>query len=156
MDLLNPKEITLSVRGKDKTFVLSEIPAIPSREIAALYLPSALPKIGEYKTNEAMMYKMMAFVSVKMDQGPDQLLRNADLINNHTDFQTLAKLEWGMIEHNYGFFLRGTGSTFSEGIIRKAKPLILKMWMDLQAASSQKAAPVSTNSEQSTASGTPS
>jgi len=155
MDLLNPKEITLSVRGKDKTFILSEIPAIPSREIAALYLPSALPKIGEYKTNEAMMYKMMAYVSVKMDQGPDQLLRNADLINNHTDFQTLAKLEWGMIEHNYGFFLRGTGSTFSELIAQKVPQWTSKIVMALQAASSQKAAPASTNSGQSTASGTP-
>lgn len=157
MSLINPKEVTLTnKKGEKKTFILSEIPAWQSREIAALYLPSAMPKVGDYNTNAEMARKMLSFVSVKLPGGNEQPLTTEEMINNHTDFKTLAELEWGMIDHNYGFFLRGTVSTFSNDIAQKVPQWITRILTALQAQSLPKAPPLSMNSEPSTPSGTPS
>lgn len=145
LDKINPKEITVSSRtGAEKTYVIYEVPAIPSREIAAQYLPSAMPKVGDYKINEAMCYKLMKYVAVKTEELGEIRLTTEALINNHCDFKQLATLEAEAVMHNYGFFLQGTVSTFLETIIQKGQAMITKISTVSSVLSSQMAKPPST------------
>jgi hypothetical protein len=149
--LIDPKEITITSRlGKEKTYIISEIPAYDSREIAAKYLVSALPKIGDYPASEAMSQKMMKFVEVVTDGGQNLRLTTKELVQNHCDFKQLSTLEKEMVMHNYGFFLQGTVSTFFGDIIQKGRALISKTSTDFSGLSSPKEPQASTNSEPST------
>ncbi|KAF9396647.1 hypothetical protein CPC16_010966 [Podila verticillata] len=68
--LLEPKEITIkTMAGEDRTYILSKFPAIAGREIVSQYPISAVPKLGDYKINEALMLKIMGFVAVPADNG---------------------------------------------------------------------------------------
>lgn len=149
-DLLQPKEVTLtSIDGNTKTYFISKIPAIPAREIITQYPVTAIPKIGDYKTNEALMLKLMNFVGVEIGEKV-QRLSTKELINNHVeDFEVLMKLEGLMIDYNCSFFTKGTGLTFFALIEEKAKVWISKIVTVLQDQSLQKDAQPSTNSEQS-------
>jgi hypothetical protein len=148
--LIDPKEITITSRqGIEKTYIISEIPAMESREIAAQYLPSAMPKLGDYKVNEQMAYKLMKYVEVVTDGGNIRLITKA-LIENHADFKQQATLEKEMVMHNYGFFLQGTVLSFFGDIIQKGQTLISKISMASSAPSSAKEEQPSTNSEPST------
>lgn len=150
-DLIDPKEITITSRlGKEKTYIISEIPAYESREIAAKYLVSALPKIGDYPASEAMSQKMMKFVEVVTDGGTNQRLTTKELVQNHCDFKQLSTLEIEMVMHNYGFFLQGTVSTFFGDIIQKGQALISRILMASSAPSSAQEEQPLTNSEPST------
>ena len=139
--LLDTKPVTIKTKkGEDKTFVLSMFPAIAGREIITQYPTTAMPKIGDYKTNEALMMKVMSYVGVDIGGGNVLPLTTADLINNHTqDFETLMKLEWAMMEYNCSFFQNGGASTFFEVIARKLQALITQMPINLSQPSSPKA-----------------
>lgn len=144
-ELLSPKEIVLAnLEGEEKTFIISKIPAVPSREIAACYLPSALPKIGDYKLNEQMFFKMMKYVEV-ISGDANIRLTTPELINNHVDFRQASYLEKEMVMHNYGFFLQGTVSTFFEDFIKKGQALISKISTGSSELFSHQDGPHSTN-----------
>lgn len=145
--MIKPKDITItSMDGDNLNYTISRIPASHAREIVANYPVSAVPKIGDYKVNEAMMLKMLAYVSVVNDAGNAIALVNRTLIDNHVpDWETLAKIEMAMIEYNTSFFQNGKTSLFFEGIAAKAQALITKTLTDLLAQSSQKGEPPSTN-----------
>ncbi len=97
-----------------KTFVLHKFPATVGREILMQYPTSALPKVGDYKTNHALMLRIMAFVAVEREDGGEPIaLATETLINNHVDkTETLVKLEWAMIQYNFDFFTDGRSSQF--------------------------------------------
>ena len=144
-NLLQPKEYPVTITAEDGTvtnrvFVLSKFPAVAGREIVAQYPVSALPKVRDYKTNEAIMLRLMSFVAVITEAGATQRLQTRELVDNHVpDWETLAKLEVAMMEYNCSFFGNGQGSTFLSGLAQKAQALIIKTLMDLSAQSSQKA-----------------
>jgi len=140
-DLLEPKEVEFTTQGGEvKTFLLSKFPAIAGREIVAKYPLSAMPKLGDYAVNEETMLKLMAFVAVSLPTGPLRLSTRA-LVDNHVpDWETLARLEVGMMEYNCSFFGNGRASTFFEAIGQKAQALISKTLMDLSGQLSPKAA----------------
>lgn len=147
MNLLKPKPFLVTDQdGNDKEYILSKIPAVQAREIITQYPISAIPKLGDYKVNEAIMLKMMSYVAVNLDNGNVQPLKSMELINNHVpDAETLMRLEAAMIDYNCSFFTKGTGSNFSALIAEKAKPWIIKILTALQAQSSPPASPPSTN-----------
>lgn len=151
-DLLQPKEIEItSQSGEVKTYVLSKIPAIQAREIITQYPISAIPKLGDYKVNEAIMFKLMAYVGVQLEGGKALPLTTREMINNHVpDFEVLMRLEAAMIDYNCSFFTKGTGSTFLEIIVQKAQPWTLKILTALREQSSPKEGQPSKNSEPST------
>ena len=129
-DLIEPKEVKVKTQaGIEKTFFLSKIPAIPAREIVTQWPLTAMPKLGDYKSNEAIMQKMMAYVEALAPDGSTRIrLTTPDLINNHVpDWETLGRLEAGMMEYNVSFFGQGKSSLSLEAIIQKARPLILKI-----------------------------
>lgn len=144
--LNEPKELELTTQaGETKTFVLSKVPAVPMREIVAKYPVSNMPKIGDYGVSEETMLKLMAFVGVDIG-GQVVPLSTKALVNNHAgDWETLARLEWAMMEYNVSFFGKGLNSASFATMLEKARPLISQMLTALSARSSQTEKPPSTN-----------
>ena len=108
MDFLHPKEIIID----DKTFIISKFPAISGREIIASYPLTGLPKLGEYKANEAIMLKLMAYVGVMKNDVLVKLNSSALIDNQVGSWETLVKIEAAMLEYNCSFFQNGRVSTF--------------------------------------------
>lgn len=108
-DLLQPKEVQITTQAGDvRTYVISKPPAIAGRELATQYPTANVPKLGDYKTSEELMLKLMSFVAIIRPDGSYQRLSNRALVDNHVpDWETLAKLEVAMIEYNVSFFARG-------------------------------------------------
>ena len=133
---IDPKTFPLG----GKNYVLTKFPATVGREIITQYPMSALPKVGEYKTNHQLMLKVMSYVGVEVDGRPDpQMLSTEDLINNHVPkTEDLMRLEWAMIEYNFDFFADGRASGFLALVADRITPLISKTLMDLLGPSSGK------------------
>lgn len=139
MALLEPKDFTVTTQaGEERTYILSKFPAVAGREIIAKYPLSAMPKLGDYAVNEETMLKLMAYVAVPTDNG-ELPLKTRALVDNHVpDWETLARIEVGMMEYNCSFFGNGRASTFFAGIAQKAQALITKTLTDLSGQLSQK------------------
>lgn len=138
--LLEPKEITVETqKGENRAYILSKFPAVQGREIIAKYPLSAMPKLGDYAVNEETMLKLMAFVAVPRDSGEPLPLSTRALVDNHVpDWETLARIEFAMMEYNVSFFGNGKGSTFLEAITKKAQAFLSQTLMDLSGQSSRK------------------
>jgi hypothetical protein len=138
--MIEPKEVTVETqKGEKRAYVLSKFPAISGREIIAKYPLSAMPKLGDYAVNEETMLKLMAYVGVPRDQGEPLLLTTRGLVDNHVpDWETLARIEFAMMEYNVSFFANGKGSTFLEAIMAKAQAFLSKTLTDLSGQLSQK------------------
>lgn len=147
--LLEEKELILSdASGKERTFYISKFPAVAGREIVTKYPLSNIPKIGEYQQSEDVMLKLMSFVEGVMPNGQRIALTTRDLINNHVgDWETLARVEWAMLEYNTSFFGKGLSSGFLESIGQKAATWIIQTLMPLLAQSLQAAKQPSGNSK---------
>lgn len=136
MDLLEPQEFEIG----GKTFVLSKFPATVGREVMMTYVPSGMPKVGDYATNEQLMVKIMKYVGVRID-GRDEplMLTTRQLIDNHVpDGETLMKLEFAMASHNFSFFKNGQLQGILQLAATKATDTVSKILMDLLPALSQK------------------
>ncbi|MDL2313393.1 hypothetical protein LJC36_00255 [Desulfovibrio sp. OttesenSCG-928-C14] len=122
--LIQPKEVQIKcLDGSEKTFVVSKFPAVAGREIVTQYPLTALPKIGEYKSNEALMLKLMGYVAVPNQNNPDApiILSTRALVDNHVpDWEALARLELAVMDYNCSFFKNGRASTFFAGLGNKA------------------------------------
>lgn len=132
--MLDPQEL-------DGTkFVLSKFPATVGREIIMQYPTSALPKLGDYNTNEALMLKIMKYVGVTIDGRPAPLmLTTRELVDNHVaTAEDLLRLEWAMMNYNFSFFGNGKLSGILDRVMTQAVNLIQKTLTDLSAASQAK------------------
>ena len=118
--MLNPKDIEITDQeGKTRKFVISKFPAVQGREIICQYPLTAIPKIGEYKQNEEIMLKAIKFAGVRINDRI-QVLETQALVDNHTgDWETLIKLEQELMQYNCSFFLKGTISTFFQGLVEQ-------------------------------------
>ena len=134
--MLEPKEFEIA----GKTFVLSKFPATVGREIMMTYVPSGMPKVGDYATNEALMLKIMKYVGV-MVEGRDEplMLTTRQLVDNHIpDGETLMKLEFAMASHNFAFFNNGQLQGILQLAATKATDTVSKILTDLLPVLSQK------------------
>jgi hypothetical protein len=138
--MIQPKEIEVTTQaGVAKSFILTKFPAVQGREIVAKYPLSAVPKLGDYAVNEETMLKLMSFVGVPREGKEPLMLTTRALVDNHVvDWETLARLEMGMLEYNCSFFGNGKGSTFFEAITKKAQAFLSQTLTDLSAQSSQR------------------
>lgn len=137
-DLLEPKEMEFTLQnGTVKTFILSKFPAIQGREIVTQYPLTAAPKVGDYKSNEALMLKVLSFVAVKLPEREPLRLSTMELINNHVgDYETLLRIEYAMMEHNCSFFGNGALSGFLDSMGARVNTLISQMLTTLSQRSS--------------------
>lgn len=127
--MIEPKEIVID----DRVFILSKFPAVAGREIVTQYPLSGVPKLGEYKTNQEIMLKLMCYVSVPREAPALPLaLTSQALIDNHVgSWETLVKVEWAMMEYNCSFFRDGRASSFLAGIAQQFPAWLIKMWTAL-------------------------
>lgn len=124
--MLQPKQIEIN----GKKFVIHKFPAIEGREIICNYPLTSIPKVGEYKTNQEIMLKLMKYVSVPLND-ITVALSNHELVNQHAgDWETLMKLEAAVIEYNCSFFQNGLASTFLSGLAQKVPAWIIKTLTD--------------------------
>lgn len=133
--MIEPKDIEID----GKVYIISKFPATVGREIITKYISSSIPKIGDYKVNEEMMYKALNYVAIyhQGTQKPMQL-STPELINNHVkNWEILIKLEKEIIEYNCSFFLIGRISDLLKDCAQKAPVLISKMLTDLLVRLSQ-------------------
>lgn len=136
----------IEVQHEGKTFLLSKFPAVAGREIVSKYPLSGMPKLGDYKTNEETMLKLMSFVAIKLKDGIVLHLDSRDLIDNHIkSWETLARLEIEMLEYNVSFFQNGRISNFLTDIAPKLQAWISKTLTDSLAQLSQTEKQPSTN-----------
>jgi hypothetical protein len=112
--LRDPKEIKLD----GKTYVLSKFPCVAGREIVTQWPLSAIPRLGDYKINQELMYKIMCYVGVVVDGHKDALVLNTEsLVDNHVrDWEQLMLLEKEMMAYNCSFFQGGKISSFLEDL----------------------------------------
>lgn len=146
--MLEPKEVAIDLpNGTKKVYILSKFPAIAGREITTQYPTSAAPKIGDYKTNEELMLKLMCYVGVPVDGRPEpQMLVTSALVDNHVpDFETLLKIEWEMMKYNCSFFNNGKAFDFLGLLAEKSQALIASMLTAFLDQSSKKDMPPGTN-----------
>ncbi len=144
--MIEPKEIEID----GKTFIISKLPATAGREILGKYGLSSIPKIGDYKVNEEMMFKLLCYTAIKIkDSGTLIKLTTRELIDNHCHgeymTETLIKLEREMFSYNFSFFQKGRVSTFFQDIAQKIPELISKTLILFSQLSSQTEKPPSTN-----------
>jgi hypothetical protein len=146
MELLKPKEIHITDNDSvQRTYTISRMPFMVAREVGIQYGGSILPKVGDYKLNEAMMLKMMNYVAVQVN-GQELRLATPQLIDNHVpDLDTGLQLEWAMMEYNAGFFHKGTISDFFGDIVRKTLAKISETLTPSLDASSTQTKPPSTS-----------
>lgn len=139
--MIQPKDLPLTRQdGTQGAFVLTKFDAISGREIVANYPVSNLPKLGDYRASEAVMLKAVGFVGIRLEgRDEPQMLTTRELVNNHVrDWETLAKLEWAVLEYNCSFFGNGLTSVSFTEWLEKARPWISQM---LTALSEQSSAP---------------
>lgn len=123
MNLRDPKEITI-IDGEDKerTFILSKMPAVEGLEIMARYptslASSAIPKIGDWGVVQDLQDKIMKYVAVEVN-GRHMPLSTRALVDNHVgDWECLARLIKAEVEYNNSFFRNGTISNFLNEVVQ--------------------------------------
>lgn len=132
--MLNPKNVDIECQdGTFKTFTISKFPAIAGREIITQYPLTAMPKLGDYKTNEALMLKIMGYVEVPgPGDTPPVRLTTVALVNNHVpDYEALMRLEFALIEYNCSFFQNGKAATLLQRFVASSQQYLTKTLMDL-------------------------
>jgi hypothetical protein len=151
-DLLEPLEFEVATMAGDmRKYIISKFPAISGREIVSNYPLTALPKIGDYKSNEQTMLKLMSFVGVMMPNGVPLRLSTIELINNHVpDWETLARIEVAMLQYNTSFFGKGEVSSFFVSLTQKYLVSISPMLKGLLLSLSQTIKQASENSKKTT------
>lgn len=156
MPLLKPKEITVvDGDGISHNVIISRFPAVDGLEINLMYptslAVSAIPKIGDYKISKELMYRIMKYVAVKLNDDNIIELSTPQLIDNHMgDWEALVKTILAIMSYNNSFFRDGTAVDFLAGIVQKYKQSIIETLTASLAQSSPQDSPLSTNSEQST------
>lgn len=145
--MLEPKEIEVTHQdGKTGRFILSKFPAIAGREIIINYPVANIPKLQEYAASEEVMLKLMAHVQAIPESGNPINLTTRALIDNHVrDWETLARLEWQMLEYNCSFFGNGLNSDSLQALSQKAIQFFAQMLMGSLQQSSAAAKPPSKN-----------
>lgn len=129
--MIKPKNITIKdMDGENIDLIISRLPATVGREIIAKYPLSAVPKVGDYATNEETMLKMLSYVEVVSGENTIPLKTKA-LIDNHLhDAETLLKVEYEMLKYNTSFLGNGKLSDFVSEIKTKLPNIAQKMLMD--------------------------
>ncbi len=148
MIYIDPKTIEIEnpFDGTFKQYIVSKVPARKARKIFTQYLPSAMPKIGDYETNERLMDELMTYVQVISSDGTPLPLSTPALIDNHVpNFEMLIKLEAAMVSYNCSFFQNGKISHLFDGIAEKFPQWITKTLKVCLAQSSQTATAPSEN-----------
>lgn len=133
-DLIKPEDLKVkSLDGEEIHYIISRFPATVGREIITGYPTTAMPKMGDYKANEALMLKLMKHVAVVRDDQEIRLTTRA-LVDNHVpDFDVLARIEYATLNYNSNFFNIGKISKslgLFEGKVEQSITKILTLFLE--------------------------
>lgn len=153
--LIEPKEITIDYEGQELKFNIGKFPATVGREIISKYPVANMPKIGDYKTSEETMLKLMCYVERVYNENGNvrvQPLTNQALVDNHVpSWEVLVKLEAEVISYNCSFFKNGKVSDFLTKFKSLAEPKNIETLMVSLVKLYQAVEPHLKNSKQHTA-----
>lgn len=146
--MIEQKEIEID--GKE--FILKSFSPKIGRKIITQYPISAVPKIGDYETNEEIMMLIMQHVGVKTNAGVIIWLKTSELIDNHVpNWEILMKLEYAAMEFNCSFLADGKLSNTLSGMLESLPAWITKMLIQLSDSLSVREKPLSKKSKNITA-----
>ena len=145
MVMVKQKKIEIDTEDGVKTYILHKIPYMAGgREVCTQFIPTGLPKVGDYAKNEALALIIFAHVDVITDAGTPLRLSTKDLVGNHVpDFQTGVKIEKEMLEFNFGFFDTGKIYASLKNLAQQHQAKILPILMEFVGQLSQKEKPPS-------------
>jgi|ERR1043165_1266832 hypothetical protein len=133
-----------------KTFVLSKVPVIQMREVAAMYAIAFVKKLEDYEKNQAAMYKLLSYAGVEAG-GSLIMLSNEKLINSHVNsLKMLLELEIMMLDHSIPDFQLGRIWNSLKDTALSFHQKVTETLMALSAQLSMPAKPHSKSSEPST------
>ena len=158
MELIKPTEVTITDQdGTERRYRIGQIPYLSGgREVCSQYITSAMPKVGNYETNEALARKLFSHVDIMLEGDNGQRLTTDALVNNHVpDFVTGLQLEKEAIEHNLGFSIIGKLQESRQLWAAKLPELITAILTTLRESSPAPDNAPGTNSEPSTQPKTP-
>ena len=119
--MIEPKQIEI----KGKQYIISKFPAVAGREIITQYPISAIPKLGDYQANEALLFKMLAYCAVVLPDGNKLSLTTRAVIDNHVpSWEALMTLEKEVLEYNCSFLEQGGLLAFLSGLAENIPALI--------------------------------
>ena len=97
------------VKGNPRKYWIGKVPWMGGgREILAEYIPSGLPKIGDYKKNENLARILYAAVVAIDDKGNHFPLTTDSMINNHIpDVKVAMELEAAVFDKSTDFLILG-------------------------------------------------
>jgi len=147
MGMIRQKEFKLETEDGVKTYVLHKIPYLAGgREVCTQFIPTGLPKVGDYKRNEELAQIIFSYVDVITEAGTPIRLTTKDLVGNHVpDFQTGVKIEKEMLEFNFGFFDTGKIYASLKSLAQQHQAKILPILMEYLEPLLVKAKPPSKN-----------
>ena len=150
--MLEPKRVNIKcMDGGEREYVISKFPALAGREIITQYLPTAMPKVGQYAANEELLLKMMAFVAAVSADGTETRLTTRALVDNHVpDYEALMRLEAEMLGYNSTVFQTAARFLSSGGIEARAAEWISRTLTALSQQSSEKGSQASKTLKQGT------
>lgn len=152
MPLIEPKEFkTKDMKGRERTYLISKIPASYSKEIVLQYPTSALPKIGDPAVHMRITFMMMEYVGIPRNNSEGNpveplILTTRELCDNHIpDLRTWMAIEREIARYNWDFFLPEDLSDFWGRLKTLLVAWSLETSTDLSQQSSKPDEPPSTN-----------
>ena len=117
---LKSSEINLTdMDGEDFCFKVHRVPATLGRKIFSQYIPTALPKVGNYADNERLMLELLSYVQVS-HEGNWIALDSQLMIDSHvTSWEMLISLEKEMVCFNTNFLQKGSLSAVFQSLITR-------------------------------------
>lgn len=124
VNLIEP--IEKEINGK--TFIIGKLPAVAGREIITQYPIANLPKIGNYEASQELMYKLMKYVAVRLENGNLIRLETPALIDNHVpSATTLMLLEKAALQHSFDFLADGVITNALESLLGRFAGYVTQM-----------------------------
>lgn len=101
VNLLEPKEVEID----GQKFLISKMPCTVGQKVLVNLPQGFIPIFSEFTKYEQYIYEMLSYCQRVYDDKDNVPLTTKAIIDNHVNsVETLLKLEWHCIEHNYGFF----------------------------------------------------
>ena len=148
------RKVFKTVKGEEVIYFIGKVPWMSGgREILAEYIPSGLPKVGDYKKNEDLARILYAnAVAVDKDNNHYPLTTDS-MINNHVpDVKVAMELEAAVFDKSTDFLILGRLQEYRSAWSQTLDSLIANLPTQLQGLFSAPALPPSKSSEKRSAS----
>ena len=107
---IKPQEIIIKdMDDNERRFTIHRIPATKARTIVLEYTYTITPKIGDAQANLSIARELLKYASVEIDDALTPLDSDVLIDTYVGDMDTLAKLEYALLDYNTSFLVHGKG-----------------------------------------------